>query len=374
MDIPQISSLESLFKEKEESIIEEIDFNPLHHKIIPSSSIHEEEFMREMYSQFRDKGWIVLDLSSESDFQSVHPKREEDALLSFFEDLDDEEKEMYSHYDGYGYNKVDHKQSIHLVTYDYVMRKKIGSETIHSSLLFLRRFNRAMDAFTSKFVKSLAEMLEYEDESFLSEKADLHLVSGNHTVLLDVAYYHNTKASDESKVFRIGRDTEQVNCVPHYDPGLFSLSFLSNNEGLQLYDPQKKTWFGGPLSIEGQMKFAVLWLGQACVKASDGKFQAGVHRVVYPRPQNQKPRLTAWYEVCTNQQINGAIDSGIPVSEDSNLTIKSILNTVNVFMGKGTNQQQVLKAVEKQYGVIGSKVESGEIRVPIRRHKSSYLN
>jgi hypothetical protein len=36
-----------------------------------------------------------------------------------------------------------------------------------------------------------------------------------------------------------------VNCVPHFDPGLLSISFLSSAEGLQLQDPATGAWFAG---------------------------------------------------------------------------------------------------------------------------------
>ena len=41
-----------------------------------------------------------------------------------------------------------------------------------------------------------------------------------------------------------------MNCVPHYDPGLLSISFLSTHEGLQLKDPTTGTWFAGKRRVE----------------------------------------------------------------------------------------------------------------------------
>lgn len=46
----------------------------------------------------------------------------------------------------------------------------------------------------------------------------------------------------------------------------------------------------------------VIWLGEAAVKASKGEMKAGIHRVVYP--QSSSPRISAWFELCTVDQIN----------------------------------------------------------------------
>ena len=44
-----------------------------------------------------------------------------------------------------------------------------------------------------------------------------------------------------------------MNCVPHYDPGLLSISFLSTHEGLQLKDPATDSWFAGT-KVEGKVR------------------------------------------------------------------------------------------------------------------------
>ncbi|CAF5127423.1 unnamed protein product [Rotaria sp. Silwood1] len=44
-----------------------------------------------------------------------------------------------------------------------------------------------------------------------------------------------------------GQTTEEVNCVPHYDPGLFSISILSTHKGLQLKNMTNNEWVDGPL-------------------------------------------------------------------------------------------------------------------------------
>lgn len=82
--------------------------------------------------------------------------------------------------------------------------------------------------------------------------------------------------------------------MPHYDPGLLSLSFLSTHDGLQLRDPATGRWFAGifiniylnnlnklfinaiigPVNTrKGQENLGVIWLGEAAVNASKGRFK-----------------------------------------------------------------------------------------------------
>jgi len=130
----------------------------------------------------------------------------------------------------------------------------------------------------------------------MARKADIPIAWTSHFGMLDMAHYFN-KNVPKTPPPAMGSSVEEVNCVPHYDPGLLSISFFSDNEGLQLFDPTTQKWVDGPLTSTT----AVIWLGEAALKASKKKpLKAGVHRVIYPK--NRKPRLTMWYEVCTVKQ------------------------------------------------------------------------
>jgi hypothetical protein len=50
--------------------------------------------------------------------------------------------------------------------------------------------------------------------------------------MLDIVSYFNNKSGFQPP--HNGQTIEEVNCVPHYDPGLLSISILSTHEGLQL--------------------------------------------------------------------------------------------------------------------------------------------
>ena len=77
-----------------------------------------------------------------------------------------------------------------------------------------------------------------------------------------------------------------MNCMEHFDPGLFALNIGSSAPGLQLWDHVTGTWVDCPESC------GVLWCGEAAVKASNERIKPGKHRVLY----SDKPRLTAWLE------------------------------------------------------------------------------
>jgi hypothetical protein len=92
-----------------------------------------------------------------------------------------------------------------------------------------------------------------------------------------------------SKIFQ-GTDS-QVD--EHADPGLFSISLGSTSEGLEMFDPVSKEWIAVPCDA------MVLWCGHAVTDISGGQVIPGVHRV----RATDKKRLTAWYEVCCDDQV-----------------------------------------------------------------------
>ena len=116
--------------------------------------------------------------------------------------------------------------------------------------------------------------------------------------MLDIVHYFNRRIGSIRRP-EVGYDTSEVNCVLHYDPGLFSLSILSTCEGLQLRDQRTDTWIDGPVNSQtNKSDIGVLWLGEAASILTGNRFKAGIHRVVYPRVAHQT-RLTIWQEVYT---------------------------------------------------------------------------
>ena len=67
--------------------------------------------------------------------------------------------------------------------------------------------------------------------------------------MFDIVQYYNNKITNESLNKQIETNDPNImnvnymNCVPHYDPGLLSLSILSTVEGLQLLDRKTDKWY-----------------------------------------------------------------------------------------------------------------------------------
>lgn len=110
--------------------------------------------------------------------------------------------------------------------------------------------------------------------------------------LLDVVLYNNN-ASISSK--NNGKMT--LNCEPHYDPGLLSLSIFSTSPGLELlgFKGGKEEWIAPPLDPD----VGVVWAGHLASLLSNSRIKPGNHRVVV----GEAPRLTCWVEACSLDQV-----------------------------------------------------------------------
>ncbi|CAF2377715.1 unnamed protein product [Rotaria sp. Silwood2] len=148
--------------------------------------------------------------------------------------------------------------------------------------------------------------------------------------MLDIVNYFNTRPGPVPQP-KVGFNTDEVNCVPHFDPGLFSLSILSTCDGLQLNDLRQDQWVDGPNDCEdGQRSIGVIWLGEAASIMTGNQFKCGIHRVVYPRIPHQA-RLTVWQEVCTKTQIDTLLKSNgdlVLMSGKDAICIDTLSNSV----------------------------------------------
>ena len=124
--------------------------------------------------------------------------------------------------------------------------------------------------------------------------------------MIDYVLYQNKdgtmKQKDDEKHEYEMIKKGNMNVDTHIDPGLFSISFYQFNEGLQLLNryPNKtddKEWVRIPEYKDG--KYGVLWSGQYSFRMNNENY-SGIHRVDY---NENKPRLTGWYEVCIKEQI-----------------------------------------------------------------------
>ncbi|CAF3406151.1 unnamed protein product, partial [Rotaria sp. Silwood2] len=234
-----------------------------------------------METEFESNGWCFVFLSAELILNSSVAKK----LLEFFEY--DETKILYSQsQEIYGYSKVNHKEGIKLLTGSYFgqfANKGFVPVTLVEPLNYL---SQALDAVTKRLIELLDQNSVFQHKSSLSsliKRADLPL-QDEHFGMLDIVNYFNMKSGFQPPTD--GQTTEEVNCVPHYDPGLLSLSILSTHEGLQLKNLVNNEWIDGPL----ESNIGVIWLGEAASRITENRLKPGIHRVVYP--QVSTPRLT----------------------------------------------------------------------------------
>jgi 2OG-Fe(II) oxygenase superfamily len=127
--------------------------------------------------------------------------------------------------------------------------------------------------------------------------------------MLDIVNYYNRRTGPTVQP-KVDFNTNEVNCVPHFDPGLFSLRILSTCDGLQLKDQLQDRWIDGPVNTApGQRYIEVVCLGEAASILTRNRFKSGIHRVTYPSTPHQS-RLTIWQEVCTHDQIEQLLTLG----------------------------------------------------------------
>eukprot|EP01113_Clastostelium_recurvatum_P015145 TRINITY_DN1836_c0_g1_i3.p1 TRINITY_DN1836_c0_g1~~TRINITY_DN1836_c0_g1_i3.p1 ORF type:complete len:404 (-),score=85.08 TRINITY_DN1836_c0_g1_i3:42-1253(-) len=347
-------------------------FDPAAHSIVSLSDVRakNEGAINDLLHQMRTKGWCVVDLTMSPEFPQgyqplVQPKRalglslakeSVGALHSFFQE-DEGSKSKYTLLNGYGYSRVDHKQSLHYLSDPSYMRPrevKYSEPYLPPGLSFIPNLTTCMDTLVMDLIQWVfAPALSITDPTF-AHRSDLPLAFFGPTCMLDAAWYHNTRTGEHDPAHppSVGTSTMEVNCVPHYDPGLFSLSVYSSSPGLQLYDPGSHTWMAGPVNtVPGCEMYGVLWLGEAAHVASHGTFRVGVHRVVY----GHDSRLTLWYEACTVGQIESAKDT-VSIDDVANVPTPPDDASRNKNKNKKKEDLSQPRQVERYLGIPMSKV------------------
>ena len=330
-----------------------IDLN----KILNSSDVSEIE---QMEIEFQTNGWCFVLLPPEL----IPNANLIDELSNFFKS--DLGKSRHTQRSGiYGYSEVGHKEGIKLLTGDYFgefANKGLVPRTLVQPLNYL---SQAFDAVSKRLIELLDQNSVFQQRPSLEtlmEFADLPLKE-KHFGMLDVVSYFNKK--NGFKPPKIGQTTKEVNCVPHYDPGLFSISVLSTHEGLQLKDMTTDEWIDGPL----EPTVGVIWLGEAASKASENRLQPGIHRVVYPQEANT--RLTIWYEVCTTEQLrNISGEQKNQVMAGGTVVFQNLPGSAPMTVRPGETKLDFLKRVEGVSGLSMSK--SGRLYYRLERHSISY--
>jgi hypothetical protein len=110
-----------------------------------------------------------------------------------------------------------------------------------------------MDILMVQIMQTSSPILFNLTSKNLGEQYDLpllniHTIENNYFGMFDIVQYYNKKIADPSDNDLIQNkdptvlNSNHMNCVPHTDPGLLSLSILSTVEGLELEDPSSHLW------------------------------------------------------------------------------------------------------------------------------------
>ena len=313
-----------------------------------------------MQKEFEANGWCFVVLPTEliQNSDLIH------ALSEFFEH--DKRKSRYSQrVPIYGYSQVNHKGGVKLLTGSYYGRfanKSLIPATLVHPLNYL---SQASDAVTKRLIAILDQHCVFQQQPSLPsliEQANLPL-KDEHFGMLDTVYYFNHKNGFQAPTN--GQSTDEVNCVPHYDPGLLSVSILSTHEGLQLKNLVTNEWVDGPL----EPNIGVIWLGEAAARVTQNRLKPGIHRVIYP--QEAKHRLTMWYELCTIAQLRNL--SGNKTNEvmaDGSVTFENLPGSDPITVQSGETKLEFLRRVETAHGLSMSK--AGPPRYRLEKHDIAY--
>jgi len=268
------------------------------------------------------------------------------AFYSQFFNKNSSEKTKYGSSDGFGYSSFPHKEGLRYLTgWKLDTQKHLVPNEMSKPLHIL---SKTLDDFILKIAYVLS--LRVFNSSF-KDVVTLGNLPEKHFGMIDCAHYYNQKTNNLSNNSP-GNSVEDVNCVPHYDPGLFSFSFYSNSPGLQLFDPRTGEWVNGPVNTnKGEENMGVIWLGSAAVQNNWKKMVAGMHRVTYPEIKDTS-RVTIWYEMCTNAQAKSLGDS---LMTPGNVTPSHLPFAQPVKVKPGTTKVDFLKKLEKTKGVPMSK-------------------
>jgi hypothetical protein len=195
-----------------------------------------------METEFESNGWCFVFLPTEL----IPDLKLTNELSMLFESH--KRKDKYSQpLPIYGYSKVNHKEGIKLLTGSYFGEFANNGLVPDALVQPLNYLSQVFDAATKRLIGVLDQHLVFQQEPSLSsliERADSPL-QVEHFGMLDIVSYFNNKSDFQPP--HNGQTTEEVNCAPHYDPGLLSISILWTHEGLQLKNMANDEWIDAPL-------------------------------------------------------------------------------------------------------------------------------
>lgn len=284
-----------------------VDFN----KISNGDSIE----INRLQNEFETNGWCFIRFPDENN-QVVDKLDEVQKTLSNFFIHNEMDKLQYKTSNPFGYSRVGHKEGIKVLVDQHGSLENYHhpfTNDIEQTLQYLATLCNNL----INIIKSTIFQMPVLAQSSTKEQVVLSELG-----MLDIVHYFNERTGPVEQP-KVGLNTNEVNCVPHFDPGLFSLSILSTCDGLQLQDRLESKWIDGPINSKyDQYSIGVIWLGEAASILTQNRFKSGIHRVVYPHIPHT-PRLTIWQEVCTMSQIETLLQQNEkPIVIPNNTTIQ----------------------------------------------------
>ena len=183
--------------------------------------------IQRLQQEFERNGWCFIRLPNQNS-QLVDKLNNINSSLSVFFARQTQEKSQYESSNAFGYSRVHHKEGIRVLMdehglgkYHYPLTSDVEEILKDLSILLATLLN---------VLKSVIFQMPV-----LAHSPDKDKVSLSSLCMLDIVHYYNERIGPVKQP-KIGFNTNEVNCVPHFDPGLFSLSILSTCDGLQLKD------------------------------------------------------------------------------------------------------------------------------------------
>ncbi|CAF3942079.1 unnamed protein product [Rotaria magnacalcarata] len=180
--------------------------------------LNDSKEINRLQNEFESNGWCFIRLPNGYD-QLTNKLKEVQTVLSAFFAQSQEVKSRYESSNPIGYSHVGHKEGIK------VLIDQNGLGNFHNRLT--SDVEQALQHLAI-LIHNLANVLKtiIFNMSLFRQNASDRLVELSELGMLDIVNYFNKKAGPQQQP-KIGLNTNEVNCVPHFDPGLFSLSGAS---------------------------------------------------------------------------------------------------------------------------------------------------
>ena len=258
-----------------------------------ANSADENEIER-LRTNLTAQGWSLVHLPA-----ALRPQLQAFCAVSkdFFENEQQDAKEKYQIPPSFGYAQNAQKQSLTYLTGgmvddssraelipDFKNLQQVYCDFMHALDAVLRR---VLDRAGEKIYGAGFEGARSEIPLLRASGLDSGSPNRKNFGMIDAVRYNN-------------RDPHNV--LVHVDPGLLSLSYFSDAQGLEMLDREGR-WVQVPWN---DLEVGILWNGLKAQQITDGRMPGGKHRVRY---HGQAPRFTSWYEICDVQQVSELLDS-----------------------------------------------------------------